>query len=59
MPILQEKCFGQKNQVKKFGQAKNNEQAASKERKGFKTLEDKRIQEEDKENAPVKGLWIM
>jgi len=56
MPILEEKCFGQKKQVKKFGQTKDIEQTASKERKGFKTLEDKRNQEEDKENTPVKGF---
>ncbi|CBY09959.1 unnamed protein product [Oikopleura dioica] len=51
MPILQEKCFGQKKQVKMFGQTKNTERGSSKERKGFKTLE----VEEDKENTPVKG----
>ena len=59
MPILQEKCVGQKKQVKKFGQVTNNEQAATKEGRGFKTLEDKRNREEDKENTPVKGHLIM
>ena len=51
MPIIQEKCFGQNKQVKKFGQIANMERGWIKEPNRFKTFGG----ENDKENTHVKG----